>query len=113
MFSDLVGNSRSVCFRCFSLMYFLSISRVLVFSFRILALQCFADIMFIVPFSRFMSFSFSHVSSIGLVPSSFDIDNISAILGLAFDISMFSFSVVGIFGNWSSFVEWLFPFFVY
>ena len=101
MFFDLVGNSLSVWFRCFSFMYFLSISRVFVFSFSILALQCFADIMFIVPLCRFTSLSFSHVSSIGLVPSSFDMDNISAMRVVACDISMLSCSVVGIFGSLS------------
>ncbi len=101
MRSELIGNSRSFCFRFLLSMYSLSISRVLVFIFSILALQCFADIMFIVPFCRLMSLSFSHVSSIGLVPSSFDMDSISAMRVDACDISMFSFSVVGIFGSWS------------
>jgi len=101
IFSELVGNIRLFCFRLFLLMYSLSISRVFVFSFSILALQCFADIMFTVPFCRLMSLSFSHVSSIGLVPSSFDMDNISAMRVVACDISMLSCSVVGIFGSWS------------
>ena len=101
MFSDLVGNSLSFWFRCFLVMYFLSISRVFDFSFNILALQCFADVMFTVPFSRFMSLICSHVSSMGLVPSSFDMDKINAILVLAFDISILSFSSVGIFGSLS------------
>ena len=101
MFLDLVGNSLSFWFKRFLLMYVFSISRVFGFSFSILALQCFADVMFTVPFSRFMSLICSHVSSMGLVPSSFDIDRISAILVLAFDISMLSFSSVGIFGSLS------------
>ena len=101
MFFDLVGNSLSFWFKRCLVMYFLSISRVFVFSFSILALQCFADIMFTVPFVRLKSLTFSHVSSIGLVPNSFDSDRINAILVLAFDISMLSFSSVGIFGNWS------------
>ena len=101
MFLDLVGNSLSFWFKRFSVMYVFSISRVLDFSFRILALQCFADVMFTVPFSRFMSLIFSHVSSIGLVPSSFDMDSISAMRVVACDISMLSCSVVGIFGSLS------------
>ena len=104
MFSDLVGNSRSFCFRSFLLMYSLSMSRVLVFSFSILALQCFADIMFTVPFCRLMSLVCSHVSSIGLVPSSFDMDSISAMRVVACDISMLSCCVVGIFGSLSYFL---------
>ena len=62
---------------------------------------CFAPVKLTIPFCRLMSATFNHVSSIGLEPKSFDIDRNSAILGLAFDISMLSFSSVGIFGSLS------------
>jgi hypothetical protein len=48
-----------------------------------------------------MSATFSHVSSMGLEPKSLDIDSMSAIRGLACDISMFMCSSVGIFGSLS------------
>jgi len=76
-------------------------SKVFVFSFIVLPLQCFALVMLTVPFFRSMSLICSHVSSMGLVPKSFDIDRISAIRVLAFAISMFICSVVGIFGSLS------------
>jgi len=101
MFSDSVGNILSFRLRFFLLMYCFSISRVLVFSFNALPTQCFADVMFTIPFSRSMSLSFSHVSSMGLVPKSFDMDKNSAIRGDAWDMSMLSFSSVGIFGSLS------------
>jgi len=101
MFSDVVGNILSFWFRCFLMMYSFSISRVFVFIFNALPLQCFALVMLIIPFVRSMSLICSHVSSIGLVPKSFDSDRNSAILVLAFDISMFNCSVVGIFGSLS------------
>lgn len=101
MFSDVVGNSLSFWFRCFLLMYVFSISRVFVFSFNALPLQCFALVILTIPFVRSMSLICSHVSSIGLVPMSFDMDRNSAIRVLAFAISMFICSVVGIFGSLS------------
>ena len=101
MFSDSVGNILLSAFRCFLLMYVFSISRVFVFSFPFLPMVCFAPVMFTVPFCRLMSATLSHVSSIGLVPKSLLMDRNSAILVLAFDISMFSFSSVGIFGSLS------------
>lgn len=101
MVSDLVGNGLSLRFKPSLLMCALSISRVVVFSFSVLPTQCFALVMFTIPFSRLMSLICSHVSSIGLVPKSFDIDRNSAIRGLAFDMSMSIFSSVGIFGSLS------------
>jgi len=101
MFCEVVGNILSLRFRSFLLMYAFSICSVFVFSFSVLPTQCFALVMFTVPFSRSMSLVFSHVSSIGLVPRSFDIERNSAILVLAFDISIFIFSSVGIFGSLS------------
>jgi len=101
MFCDFVGNILSLRFRSFLLMYAVSIFVVFVFSFNVLPTQCFALVMFTVLFSRSMSLVFSHVSSIGLVPKSFDIDRNSAILVLACDISMFIFCSVGIFGSLS------------
>lgn len=98
MFSDSVGNILLSWFRCFLLMYCFSISRVFVFSFPFLPMVCLAPVMLTVPFCRLMSATFSHVSSMGLVPKSFDIDRNSAIRGLAFDISMFMCSSVGILG---------------
>lgn len=82
-------------------MYCFSMSRVFAFSFNALPTQCFALVMFTIPFFKSMSLICSHVSSIGLVPKSLDIDRNNAILVLAFDISMFSFSVVGILGSLS------------
>ena len=82
-------------------MYCLSMSRVVDFSFNVLPLQCFALVMVTTPFFRFMSLTFSHVSSIGLVPKSFDIERNNAIFGLAFAMSMFRCSVVGILGSLS------------
>ena len=76
-------------------------SKVFIFSLIVLPLQCFALVMLTIPFPRSISLICSHVSSIGLVPKSFDIDRNSAILVLAFDISMFICSVVGIFGSLS------------
>ena len=76
-------------------------SKVFVFSFKALPLQCFALVMLTIPFLRSMSLICSHVSSIGLVPNSFDMDKNSAIRVLAFAISMFICSVVGIFGGLS------------
>ena len=78
-----------------------SMFSVFVFSFSVLPTQYFALVMFTVPLSKSMSLVFSHVSSIGLVPKSFDIERNSAILVLACDISMFSFCSVGIFGSLS------------
>ena len=75
-----------------------SMSSVLFFSFRVLPLQCFALVRVMFPFFRLMSLTFSHVSSIGLVPKSFDIDRNSAIFGCAFAMSIFSCSVEGILG---------------
>jgi len=76
-------------------------SKVFAFSFKALPLQCFALVMLTIPFFRSMSLICSHVSSIGLVPKSFDIDRNSAIRVLAFAINIFICSVVGIFGNLS------------
>ena len=79
-------------------MYFFNISSVVCFIFSVLPTQCFALVMFTTPLSRFMCLTCSHVNSIGLVPRSLLIDRKSAILGLAFAISMLIFSSVGIFG---------------
>ena len=97
MFFDLHLNSRSSAFRCFFRMYCFSISRVLGLSFPTLPTVCFAPVMLTVLFSKSMSETFSHVSSTGLVPRSFDMDRINAILGDAWDISMSIFSCVGTF----------------
>ena len=83
MVCDFVENILSFRFRSFLLMYAFSIFVVFVFSFNVLPTQCFALVMVTVPFSRSMSLVFSHVSSIGLVPKSFDIERNSAILVLA------------------------------
>ena len=101
MFSDSVGNILSSWCKPLLVMYFLSISRVFVLSFPFLPTVCFAPVMQIVPFCRLMSATFSHVSSMGLEPKSFDIDKNSAMRVLAFDISMLIFSSVGIFGSLS------------
>jgi len=78
-----------------------NMSKVFVFSFSVLPLQCLALVIVTVPFSRFMSLTFNHVNSIGRVPRSFDMDKISAIFGLACAINMFKCSVDGIFGSLS------------
>jgi len=101
MFSDSVGNILSVWFNAFLLMCCLSMSSVFGFSFPFLPMVCFAPVRLIIPFCRSMSLTCNHVSSIGLVPRSLLIDRNSAILGLAFDISMFIFSSVGILGSLS------------
>ena len=101
MFSDLHWNSLSFAFRCFFRMYCFSISKVLGLIFPTLPMVCFAPVMWVTLFCRLMSETFSHVSSIGLVPKSFDIESINAILVLAFEISMSIFSSVGIFGSLS------------
>jgi len=98
MFSDSVGNILSSWCKPLSLMYFLSISKVFVFSFPFLPMVCFAPVKLTVPFCRLISATFSHVSSMGLEPKSFDIDRNSAMRVLAFDISMLIFSSVGILG---------------
>jgi len=82
-------------------MYCFSISKVLGLSFPTLPTVCLAPVMWVTPFCRLTSVTFSHVSSIGLVPRSFDIDRNNAILVLAFDINILSFSSVGIFGSLS------------
>ena len=82
-------------------MYCFSMSRVLDFSFSVLPMVCFAPVMFTKPVFRSMSLIFSHVSSIGLVPMSLDMDRNSAILVLALAINLSRFSVVGIFGSLS------------
>jgi len=74
---------------------------VLGLSFPTLPTVCLAPVMWVTPFWRLMSETFSHVSSMGLVPKSFDIDWNSAILVFAFEISMSIFSSVGIFGSLS------------
>ena len=79
-------------------MYCFSMSRVLVLSFKVLALQCFALVMFTVPFFRSMSWILSQVSSMGLVPKSLDIERNSDIRVVACAISLLSCSVVGILG---------------
>jgi hypothetical protein len=94
MFSDSVGNSLSFAFRCFLLMCCFSISRVLGFSLPFLPMVCFAPVMLTIPFCRLMSVILSHVSSIGLEPRSLDIDRMSAIRGVACDMSIFTFSSV-------------------
>lgn len=101
MFSDSVGNILSVWFNPFLLMYCFSMSSVFVFSFPFLPMVCFAPVRLIIPFCRLVSATFSHVSSMGLEPKSLLIDRNSAILVLAFDISMLSFCSVGIFGSLS------------
>jgi len=82
-------------------MYCFSISSVLGLSFPFLPTVCFAPVMLTMPFWRLMSAIFSHVSSMGLEPKSFDIDRNSAIFVFALDISMLIFSSVGIFGSLS------------
>ena len=101
MFSDSVGNILSFSFRSFLVMYCFNISKVLGLSFPFLPTVYFAPVKLTVPFCRFISETFSHVNSIGLEPRSLDIDSMSAILGLACDISMFMFCSVGIFGSLS------------
>lgn len=75
----------------------LSMSKVLGLSFPIPLAVCFAPIILTCPFSRSMSETFIHVNSMGLVPKSFCIDSANAIRGDAFDMSMLTFSSVGIF----------------
>ena len=99
--SDLHLNSLSFAFRCFFRMYCFSISKVFGLSFPTLPTVCLAPVMLVTPFCRLMSETFSHVSSMGRVPKSFDIESINAIRGDAFDISMSIFSSVGIFGSLS------------
>jgi len=82
-------------------MYCFSISKVLGLSFPTLPTVCLAPVIWVTPFCRLTSVTFSHVSSMGLVPKSFDIERNSAILVLAFEISMSIFSSVGIFGSLS------------
>jgi len=82
-------------------MYCFSISKVVVLSFPILPTVCFAPVILTVPFCRLMSVTFSHVSSMGLVPMSLLMDNINAILGDAWLISISIFSSAGIFGSLS------------
>ena len=67
-------------------------------------MQCFTLVIVTIPFFRSMSLIFSHVSSIGLVYSSFYMDSISAMRVVACDISMLSRSVAGIFGSLSYFL---------
>jgi len=81
MLSDRIGNIRSFAFSCFLVMYAFSISKVLGLSFPIPPAVCFAPVMLTSPFSRSMSETFSHVSSMGLVPSSLLMDSTKDILG--------------------------------
>jgi len=101
MFSDSVGKSLLSWFMHFLVMYFFNISSVFAFTFSALPTQCFADVMFTIPFSRFMSLTRSHVNSIGLVPRSLLIERNSAMRVLALDMSMLIFSSEGIFGSLS------------
>ncbi len=101
MFSDLVGNNLASASSFFVSMYCFSISRVVVLSFPFRPIVCLAPVMLTSPFWRLMSATLSQVSSMGLVPRSFDIDRMSAIRVPALDISMFSFSSVGILGSLS------------
>ena len=98
MLSDVVGNIVSFWFKFLFLMYCFSMSRVLVLSLKALALQCFALVMFTVPFFRSMSWILSQVSSMGRVPRSLLMERNRAILVRACAISLSSCSVVGIFG---------------
>ena len=98
MYSGVVGKILSFCFGSFLLVNCLSMAKVLFVSFSVLPTQCFALVMVTIPVFRSMSLSCNQVSSIGLVPKSFDMDRNRAIRMDAFAISMFRCSVVGIFG---------------
>jgi len=98
MFSESVGNMRSFWFSFFFAMYRLSISRVAGFSLPFRPMVCFAPVTLTIPFSKLMSDTFSHVSSMGLVPMSLLIDKKRLILVFALAMIRSIFSSIGIFG---------------
>ena len=85
----------------FSRMCCFSISSVLGLSLRVLPIVYFAPVRLVTPVFRSISFGFNHVTSIGRVPKSLDIDRNSAMRVVACAISLLSCSVVGIFGSLS------------
>jgi len=101
IFLGSLGNNRSFCLMSCLVMYCFSMSRVVALSLSVLPMVCFAPVMLTTPLFRSMSLTCSHVSSTGRVPKSLDMDRNSDILGLAFAIIRFIFSVAGIFGNLS------------
>lgn len=94
-------NSLSVELSFCVIMCILSMSAVSSLIFNVLASPFFAVDGYIVLVSKFMSLTFRFMSSIGLSPVSIDILSLTASFFEDFAISMFIFSVVGMFGIFS------------